>query len=76
MGMFDTIHIACPNCGATLDFQSKAGPCSLLDYTLDSAPPEVLAGLTGEKGTCVCGACVEFQVRVIIIPYIKRMKGA
>lgn len=45
MGMFDSVYVACPRCGASTEFQSKAGECSLSIYSLDQAPPEILTDL-------------------------------
>lgn len=49
MGMFDHVNvdIPCPECGGTVDWQSKDGPCGLM--TLD--PTEV--GYFG----CYCTTC-------------------
>lgn len=52
MGMFDSVHVRCPKCGTFLEFQSKAGPCVLKDYALDSAPVEVLADIEHDSQWC------------------------
>jgi hypothetical protein len=42
MGMYDTVLVPCPACGATSEFQSKGGDCTLATYSLDEAPDDVL----------------------------------
>ena len=42
MSMFDIVHVPCPSCGTTAEFQSKSGSCLLKDYELATATPEVL----------------------------------
>jgi hypothetical protein len=71
MGMFDTVWVPCANCGKLLDYQSKAGPCEMNEYTLDTAPPRVQGDLAGEELACVaCGNVTGF--RVIVVPYVTR----
>jgi len=66
MGMFDSLFMDCPACGAerALEFQSKTGPCELNEYTLENIPAEVLMGLHRDiKEKCPqCGK--EFLPRV------------
>lgn len=38
MGMFDTLHMQCPNCGQRTSEQTKGGECQLLDLELDEQP--------------------------------------
>ena len=58
MGMFDRVWARCPKCGAQVEFQSKAGECSLINYSFDSVPVEIAADLSGkEQRACdSCGA--------------------
>ena len=56
MGMFDSVIIPCAVCGAPLEFQSKAGDCSLRSFTLDNVPSEIAADLNGQWERCKCGA--------------------
>ncbi len=59
MGMFDSLFMDCPACGAerALEFQSKSGPCQLEEYTIENVPAEVLMGLHRDiEGKCPnCG---------------------
>ena len=50
MGMFDSVYIPCPACGAMVEDQSKSGDCMCIDYTLDDCPSEILADYIGEPG--------------------------
>lgn len=66
MGMFDSVWVPCPKCGALAEFQSKGGDCSLTDYTLDNAPPEVL-GDVNRHSPQTCEKCgTTFRVRMQI----------
>ena len=68
MGMFDTVLVSCPACEETLEFQSKAGVCLLNDYSLQSAPIEVLLDIL-EYGEEYCNKCqTTIQLRVEIPP--------
>lgn len=55
MGMFDYVWITCPRCGSKLEGQSKGGQCSLIDYTLENAPDEVIEYMIGD--TIYCKTC-------------------
>lgn len=63
MGMFDSINVTCPHCGSIFEAQSKAGDCLLYVYTLDTAPPEILADLFkyGDN-CCTCKKDVNFKL--------------
>lgn len=55
MGLFNSIYAKCPNCGGSIEFQSKAGNC-ISTYPIDSVPLEIAEDINGEWGTCeVCG---------------------
>jgi hypothetical protein len=51
MGMYDTVYIDC-HCGHEFQVQTKAGRCTLAEYELWTAPPEVLAAIDGEQLHC------------------------
>lgn len=42
MGLFDTVWVKCPKCGAPSGFQSKSGECGLNNYQLDTAPLDAM----------------------------------
>lgn len=54
MGMYDSVKVGCPQCGSSVEFQSKAGPC--LTYLYEGeVPPEIAADINGM--TMKCGDC-------------------
>lgn len=56
MGCFDSVSIRCPNCGAKVEFQSKAGACRFYEYDEDEVPIEVAADINGDTEKCPkCG---------------------
>lgn len=52
MGMFDRVWAECPNCQKDLEIQSKAGECMLRDYTLETAPTEIIEAIMGKYAYC------------------------
>lgn len=56
MGMYDTVRAECPKCNGRIEFQSKAGRCSLTNYDLDSVPFGIADDLDGDTASCEgCG---------------------
>lgn len=55
MGLFDRVYATCPTCGRWVEWQSKAGDCSMTDYLADSVPPEIAADIMHEEAECGCG---------------------
>lgn len=56
MGLYDRIHAECPNCGATVEFQSKALDCMMDVFTLENAPVEVVYDTMNDPHKCTkCG---------------------
>ena len=55
MGMFDEVTLKCPYCGHHNVEQSKAGPCNLNNYTIETAPNEVCEDLS--ERTLYCSDC-------------------
>lgn len=68
MGMFDWIDVPCanPGCIGSVSFQSKAGKCDLIRYTLEDAPSVVLANIAGEAK--VCPKCNQITALKTIVP--------
>ena len=67
MGVYDTVYVPCPNCGEPYEAQSKSGDCTLAIYTLDDAPPDVLAGVN-RHAPFVCDECGEvFKVELVTV---------
>jgi len=71
MGMFDRIWLSCPACGNPVEFQSKAGECSLADYSypegVGKIPPAVLADLDGQVETCQKCAKILFPKSHVVV---------
>ena len=56
MGMYDSVNIRCPTCRSLVEFQSKAGECTLDTFSEYSVPPEVALSICGNKEECFgCG---------------------
>ena len=58
MGMFDSVYVPCPRCGAGVEFQSKAGKCELAQYSSTNVPAIIAADIDGDQWRCDCGALV------------------
>ena len=52
MGCFDSLIVPCPGCGDSVEFQSKAGDCSLARYTVQDVPLKIAQDLDGEVRHC------------------------
>lgn len=62
MGMFDSVKIDCPSCGATVEFQSKAGRCNLDEFSDEDVPLVIALDIVGDVETCVhCNK--EFKIK-------------
>ena len=77
MGMFDTVTLKCPHCGADTELQTKAGPCRLKVYSIRRAPLSIAGCLTesGKYTLECCGKQVAFRtqmrtVEVGVIPVL------
>lgn len=57
MGLFDSVYVDCPHCGAPVEFQSKASDdASLRRFTLSDAPTEILVSVLNSPEHCMsCG---------------------
>jgi len=56
MGMFDCIHFDCPNCGSTVEGQTKSGPCVLDHFSHRSVPVDVAID-ANRHAPHICGDC-------------------
>lgn len=52
MGMFDSVYVRCPRCNESIEFQSKAGDCSLAGYSPSAVPMAIALDLDGSSETC------------------------
>lgn len=68
MGMFDSVIFICPDCNGTVEFQSKAGHCTLDDFHNGFAPPVIAADIEGD--IVECDSCdSKFEAKVVqVIP--------
>jgi len=56
MGLYDTVVVPCPECGAPYHAQSKSGECILETYSLEDAPDAMMANVNRHAPfTCDCG---------------------
>jgi hypothetical protein len=62
MGLFDSVIVKCPRCGADCEFQSKSGDCVLRRYNVDDVPMRIAADIDGEDFSCNCG--LRFKLRL------------
>jgi len=70
MGMFDTVIFHCPECNGLIEEQSKAGPCTLKNYSSDAVAPEIARYMKGE--TVYCTTCHKrFKVKSSKIKKVK-----
>ena len=74
MGMYDTLVVNCPQCGSRVHFQSKAGECSLTEYSIFNVPAQIAVDC--ENDVEICPNCckpvnLHVQSMVVITPYIK-----
>lgn len=63
MGMFDSVNVECPSCKHPVEFQSKAGECSLIEYGQHSVPLGIAEDLDGEHKCCQnCGTELVIEI--------------
>lgn len=69
MGLFDSINLRCPNCGADYEAQSKGGDCILAVYELNEAPADVLADANRHAPfECEeCGCMFELELKIFAV---------
>lgn len=56
MGLFDSVFVKCPKCGSDVEFQSKAGNCTLKSFNAAQVPAAIASDLAGDTSECECGA--------------------
>lgn len=70
MGMFDSVNVSCV-CGANVEFQSKAGECSLENYRPDAVPVEIALSLDDTCEVCrSCGRYVTLHLNIKPVPSV------
>lgn len=65
MGLFDSVYVRCERCGKDVEFQSKAGECSLSSFDIHNAPYSILGDIGGQTQECECGNPIKINVRVV-----------
>jgi hypothetical protein len=71
MGLYDTIKIPCPKCGAIYEAQSKSGECDLKIYEWGNVPPEAMADVNRHAPfTCDCGVKFKVAMQIVGTPII------
>ena len=66
MGMFDTVHMKCPNCGERTSEQTKNGECCLDNHELNENDKTTL----GMVGVHYCEHCHKpFRVELASKPF-------
>jgi hypothetical protein len=74
MGCFDSLYIKCPKCGSELEFQSKSGPCELMDFTAENKdlPAQIAIGMQGDVVKCaVCDSNWKLECNIPEIVTVK-----
>lgn len=67
MGLFDVVWLKCPNCGASIEFQSKAGYPSMEEFDVDNVPSHVAGYIHDDIEKCKsCGKCFQVKVKCFI----------
>ena len=64
MGLFDRLWLICPGCRKRIEFRSKAGECSLENYSIWDAPLSILAD-AAEDTDIYCERC-GINIQVIV----------
>lgn len=70
MGCFDSLYLPCEenDCHGKAELQSKAGECSMAEYTLLDCPPNIAGDLIGKTGQCnVCGRSIRLAGRLFLM---------
>jgi len=66
VGMFDSVTVRCPKCDEVVEFQTKAGGCTLQNYDADrGVPPAIAVDLQYDSEWCY-----DCNVEIQLIPTI------
>jgi hypothetical protein len=66
MGMFDSLYVDC-SCGKKVEFQSKAGDCTLARYTISDCPDAIAGDLIDKTEWCNCGKSLTLRGAVVLL---------
>lgn len=74
MGMFDRIIFTCPNCKHAIEEQSKAGKCSLYEFSANAVPMAIAGDILHNAVRCdncneeyIIGTAVSADIPMILI---------
>lgn len=74
MGMFNSVYKSCPNdgCDGDLEFQTKAGSCTLASLGEDNISMSEAEDIDGDEACCMtCGTSYKLNVKAVIRPQFK-----
>jgi hypothetical protein len=75
MGLYDEVSIICPYCNQLFYWQSRAGECKLITYSLNDAPANIVEDLLGDIVWCNhCKKIISFRIRTETIITPRRME--
>lgn len=60
MSLFDRVYFSCPECGSSIEIQSKSGECVLTGYFQEAVPTIIALDLDGEDA--YCNSCNQYFV--------------
>lgn len=73
--MFDSVMLACPECGTRNEFQSKGGECLLDTYDETNAPADVLTDVN-RHSPVKCSKCgTPYEAEVTFHPVVKVLRS-
>ena len=76
MGMFDSVIFICPDCGESVEFQTKVGACVLRRYSYEDVPPEIAKDIEGSWEACPkCGKKIKIKASSPIQNITMRIKA-
>lgn len=52
MGLFDTVYFTCPECGSSVEVQSKAGLCAIYVFSSSEVPKDIAKDINGKIVAC------------------------
>jgi NMD protein affecting ribosome stability and mRNA decay len=76
MGLFDSVYLACPKCGLSIEVQSKAGDCLMDSYSSDTVPKRIAVDIDGDDAYCEgCGTSWRVAVKKMKPVYKARLES-
>lgn len=72
MGSFNSLYVKCKSCGELVEFQTKAGDCSMKTLSLNTISLSEIEDLDGDS--TYCGSCKELntlRIETVVKPKFK-----